>query len=319
MFLRKEPWEDPSKIRSLIDALVAGGVHEIDTAQGYGDAEIILGGSGETVIPFAVATKIPGVIAPGSLRRDEVVRRTQESLHKLRVKQIDILYLHSPDPSIRIEETLAGIQELFVAGAFRRFGLSNHTTKEVQNVYDHQQSKGWVLPSVCQGIYNPITRHCESDLLPLLRKLGIAFYAYSPTAGGFLAKTKQQVLDGVGRFGTEDAQGAFYNELYNKPALLEVLKPWADIAEDAGTAPYQLASRWVAYNSCLRAEYGDALIMGAKDVEQLKENLACLKEGPLPSEICRRIDGIWKLDGVRQEAPIVDATFITTTTKKLSG
>lgn len=317
MFLTKDGWEESSNFRSLINSLAAGGVHEIDVAQGYGDAEVILGESGEVGKSFAVATKIPGIISPGSLRRDEVIRRTQESLQKLRVEQVDILYLHSPDPSIPIQETLAGIQELFVAGAFRRFGLSNHTTEEVQNVYNHQKSRGWVLPSVYQGMYNPITRHCETDLLPLLRKLGIAFYAYSPTAGGFLAKNKQQVLDGVGRFGTDDPQGAFYNELYNKPALLDVLAPWADIARDSGSPLYHLASRWVAYNSELKTEYGDALVMGVKDVEQLKENLAGLKEGPLTPEICTRIGGLW--EGVRHEAPVVDVSFIISTAKKLGG
>lgn len=316
MFLSRAGWEDPSKLKILVDALIARGVHEIDTAQGYGDAEDILGESEEVGNSFAVATKLPGIITPGSLRREEVIRRTHESLQKLRVDQFDILYLHSPDPSIPIEETLSGVQELFVAGAFRRFGLSNHTTEEVQSVYDHQRSKGWVLPSVYQGMYNPIARHYETDLLPLLRKLRIAFYAYSPTAGGFLAKTKQQVLDGVGRFAAEDAQGAFYNELFNKPALLDVLAPWADIARDAGLEPYHLASRWVAYNSELKPEYGDALILGVKDVEQLEENVAGLKEGPLAPEICTRIEGLW--EGIRHESPVVDVSFITTTAKKLA-
>ncbi|KAF4918971.1 Oxidoreductase sirO, partial [Colletotrichum viniferum] len=179
-------------------------------------------------------------------------------------------------------------------------------------------SKGWVVPTVYQGNYNPLTRSFEKTLFPTLRKLGISFYAYSPTAGGFLAKTKQQIVDGAGRFGKEGgAQGFFYNEMYNKPSMLEALATWNEIAQDAGVSGYDLATRWVAFNSALDPAHEDGIVMGASSVSQLGDNLAGLKKGPLPVAIDSRIDKVW--DKVFHEAPVVDIPFITSTGMKYAS
>ncbi len=106
--------------------------------------------------------------------------------------QVDIFYIHMPDGKTPISETLAGVDEVYKLGLFRRFGLSNYQADDVQAVYDHCAEKGYVLPSVYQGSYSPITRYQETELFPTLRKLGIAFYAYSPSASGFLGKTVAQ-------------------------------------------------------------------------------------------------------------------------------
>lgn len=316
IFWYKDQWNS-DKLQTFLDYLVALNVKGIDTAQVYGDSEAVLGEAGSRE-KFEIATKLPGITVPGSLQREQVVERTRESLKKLKVDQVDILYLHTPDPSIPIEETLQGVQELFTSGAFRRFGLSNYAAEDVRNIYEHQKSKGWVLPSLYQGAYNPISRHYETDLLPLLRKLGIPFYAYSPTAGGFLAKSKHQVLNGAGRFGKSGGtEGLFFNELYNKPALLEILDAWSEIARDAGTSPYHLATRWVSYNSTLRPEYGDALIIGVHDLKQLNENIAGLDQGPLPPSIAERVEAIW--ERARHESTIVDANFIMKVMNKISS
>ncbi len=85
-----------------------------------------------------------------------------------------------PDSLTPIAETLAGVDEVYKLGLFRRFGLSNYQAADVQAVYDHCVEKGYVLPTVYQGTYSPVTRYQETILFPTLRKLGIAFYAYSP-------------------------------------------------------------------------------------------------------------------------------------------
>lgn len=315
IFWSKDQW-NADKLQTFLGYLAASDVKGIDTAQTYGESEEVLGEAGSRR-DFEIGTKLPGITVPGSFQTEQVVERTQESLRKLKVDQIDILYLHTPDPSIPIEQTLQGIQQLYISGVFRYFGLSNYTAEDVRHIYEHQKSKGWVLPSVYQGSYNPISRHYETDLLPLLRKLGLAFYAYSPTAGGFLAKSKQQVLDGVGRFGKDGGtEGLFYNELYNKPALLDILATWSEIARDAGTSPYHLATRWVSYNSALKPECGDALIIGVHGSDQLKENLAGLKQGPLPSSIAERVNAVW--ESARHESTVIDANFVMNMMKKIS-
>ena len=101
-------------------------------------------------------------------------------------------------------------------GFFKRFGLSNFKAEDVQKVYDICKEKSYPLPEVYQGNYSAVARKQEEVLFPTLRKLGISFYAYSPIAGGFLVKTKQQVLDGAGRFDTSTPIGQMYGGMVRK-------------------------------------------------------------------------------------------------------
>ncbi|KAJ3543185.1 hypothetical protein NM208_g3704 [Fusarium decemcellulare] len=300
-FWAQDDWP-AEKAKAYLDLLAAGRIQEIDSAQAYGDSELILGVNGASE-RFAISTKVPGVMSPGSFRQREVVARSQKSLERLQTKQLDILYLHSPDPSIPIEETLAGIQDLYEAGAFRRFGISNYTAEEVRKIYKYQNEKDWILPTVYQGNYNPVARTYEADLFPTLRELGIAFYAYSPAAGGFLTKTKEQVLQGAGRFDKSSGPIAdLYHALYNRPSLLEALAHWHEIAREAGSSPYNLAVRWVAFNSPLKSEHVDAVIVGSASLDRLQDVFHGLSKGPLSHETVGRIDALWET--VKHEAPV---------------
>nr|GFD59379.1 hypothetical protein [Tanacetum cinerariifolium] len=78
-----------------------------------------------------------------------------------------------------LEETLSGVSAAHEAGMFRRFGLSNYPPADVQKMYDVCKANNFVTPSVYQGNYSAVARGQEERLLPLLRKLGIASYAYS--------------------------------------------------------------------------------------------------------------------------------------------
>jgi len=208
--------------------------------------------------------------------------------------------LHS-DPSVPISETLAGINDVYKLGFFKRFGLSNYTAEGVEEIYAHCKEQGYVLPTAFQGNFSAVARRYETLLFPTLRKHNIAFYAYSPLAGGFLAKTKEQVQGGAGRF-NNDVLGGMYNRMYNKPAMLEVLTEWEEIAKEAGCSRVDLANRWVKYNSPLSADHGDAIIVGAKDMEQMKLTIDGLKAGPLEDKTVKRIDEIWKK--IEHESPI---------------
>lgn len=203
---------------------------------------------------------------------------------------MNVLYFHGPDKSVPVEESLAALDEFYKAGAFSKFGLSNYFAEDVEKIYQHCKTHNYVLPTVYQGNYNPLGRRQETELLPTLRRLGISFYAYSPIAGGFLAKTKQQILEGAGRF----TEGSFYSKLYANPKLIEALNAWNDIAQDAGTSPAELAYRWVAFNSALKAEHGDGIIVGASSIPQLKQSVEWLGSGPLDAATTSKIDAFWE-------------------------
>ncbi|KAJ1543711.1 hypothetical protein HK405_009100 [Cladochytrium tenue] len=291
---------------TLLAILTEHGVRELDSAPSYGPSEELIGQRGVVDRGFVVHTKHPGAGAPERSSRQSILDVAATSFRLLGVNQVDTYYLHSPDRKTPIEETLSGIQELYTQGRFKRFGLSNFLPHEVEEVVRVAREKGYVLPTVYQGNYNAVARGQEAELFPILRKHGIAFYAYSPLAGGFLTKSKVQFeagAKGAGRFVEGGGYVAdLYRELYVKPKLLDALDSWAAISQDAGISRAELAYRWVRYHSALRAEQGDALIVGASTLDQLRETLAGLDKGPLSAEIVRRIDGVW--DDVKDEAAL---------------
>lgn len=100
-----------------------------------------------------------------------------------------------------------------------------------------------MLPSVFTGSYSAVARLPEDRLLPLLRKHKIAFYAYSPIAGGFLAKSSQEFRDQsfAGRWAMSGFLGMIYQFMYNKPNALEALDKWHEIAAAEGVSVTEMA------------------------------------------------------------------------------
>lgn len=296
---RGSEFEDPAVLKATIELLETHNINEIDSAMIYDGSEIFIGRMGLGVKGFKIDTKTPGGWQPGSSTRDGVVRNIKESLGKLQVKKAHVFYIHTPDREVAFEETLAGINDAYEARLFERFGLSNFPPKDVEEVYRLAKKMGYVLPTVYQGCYSPVTRKPEEILIPTLRRLGISFYAYSPLAGGLLTKTKQQILDGVGRFNRDEFYGRMYERMF-KPTYLEILAEWTTIADEEGVSNAELAYRWVASTSALKPQHGDALIIGSRTLNQLKQTIEGLEIGPLSSNAQRRINGVW--EKVKHEA-----------------
>ena len=208
---------------------------------------------------------------------------------------MNVYYLHAPDRVTPLKDTLEGVNELYKAGKFKRFGLSNFQPSEVLEVIKIAKENGFVLPSVYEGLYNMFNRRSEKDIFPILRENNISFYAYSPIAGGFLTKTPEDVTNGKGRFGK--AAGFFsqlYNGLYNKPIYLDFLASFGKVAADTGLSQAELAHRWLAYHSLLDPEKGDAIIFGSRAGAQMDSTIEWFKKGPLSAEVVQQLEELWK-------------------------
>lgn len=216
---------------------------------------------------------------------------------------METYFFHSPDPQTPLEESVDAVQKLYAAGKFKHFGLSNFKAEDVRKIYDYAASKDFVLPTVYQGNYNPITRHFDKTLFPLLRELKIAFYAYSPLAGGFLVKTPDIIESGKGqgRWDPTSFIGGMYLSWYNKPSIVKALTTWESIAKEAGISKAALAYRFITYHSSLSPEYNDGIIIGASSTGQLEQTLKSLEDGPLNPAIAKKVDEVW--DSVKDEAP----------------
>merc|ERR1712013_327261 len=118
--------------------------------------------------------------------KDDIIKQLDTSLQSLSIPSCDIFYLHWPDHTVPIEDTLKGVDQLHKDGKFKEFGLSNYASWEVADIYHICKQSGYVLPTVYQGMYNALTRDIELELIPCLRRYGIRFYVYNPLAAGML-------------------------------------------------------------------------------------------------------------------------------------
>lgn len=295
----------PEEASAIVTAIQEAGIKELDTARIYPGSEKSIG---ELHLPdqFVIDTKAKG-FSNGSLTKEGINESIKESLDLLGVDSVDIFYLHSPDPDTDIKITVDAINELHQQGKFKKFGLSNFTVEDVEKIHSYAKSKGYVLPTVYQGNYNAVARKSEDKLFPLLRKLGFSFYAYSPIAGGFLAKSVKDIENGSGRFDPNHPVGQLYLKLYNKPSLLKALDKWDSLSEEAGTSRARLAYRWVTHNSKLSGELGDAVIIGGKSAEQINDTVEGIAEGPLPANVVSEIEKIWQ--EIEHEAPFDNYSF----------
>jgi len=130
------------------------------------------------------------------------------SLNALGVDKVAIYYLHAPDITTPLEETFSAVNELHKAGNFTELGLSNYAAWDVVRIHWFCKSKGWVQPTVYQGMYNAITRSAEAEMIPALRACGMRGYWYNPLAGG--------MLTGKYNFSEEVSQGRFSEEFSDK-------------------------------------------------------------------------------------------------------
>lgn len=286
---------DSGDAAAMLRSFAKAGQHEVDTAFAYSDgrSETMLG----ELLPPAredehpIATKVNPWNEQG-LQPAAIERQFSSSLERLGRERIDLLYLHSPDPTTPIRDTLARVFDWHRAGRFRRFGLSNYAAWQVAEIVEICRAEGWMLPSVYQGMYNALTRDVERELFACLRYFDIAFYAYNPLAGGLLSGKHRaaQAPPETGRF----ARRKNYRERYWKPEYLEVIDELIAACAAAGRTPLQAAFAWLAHHSMLDAARGDAIILGASQIAQLDANLrACADAAPLPTAIVDIFDRGW--------------------------
>ncbi|KAH8807419.1 NADP-dependent oxidoreductase domain-containing protein [Xylogone sp. PMI_703] len=293
-------WNNDETNAKVLEILKEEGVKDLDSARAYGPSEEKLGYR-EAAKEFIISTKFSGVWDGKSANREEIQKSIETSLGLIKTSQVDIYYLHAPDRTTPYEETLSAIDELHKQGKFKRFGLSNFLPEEVENMVRVAKEKGFIAPTVYQGSYSPVSRLPEESLFPILRKHGIAFYAYSPLAGGVLTKSRAEVEEKTAaRFDGSTLMGKVYTALYHKKSYFEALTAWDAISVESGIPKAELAYRWVAHHSHLKGENGDALIIGASKLEQIRETIQGIRRGPLPDKVANQIEEIWEM--VKHEA-----------------
>lgn len=222
------------------------------------------------------------------------------SLKALNTESVDMWYLHAPDRTVPIEETLQGVNELYKAGKFQRWGVSNYMAWEVAAMCEICDKEGYPRPSAYQGVYNALHRSVEHELFPCLRKYGIAFYAFNPLAGGYLTDryhrdTADAEVEPGSRFDPKRLQGKMYRARYWNDAFFDALEMLRPVLKKHGIRESEAALRWMMHHSALKRENGDKVIIGASSQKQLEMNLKDFEAGELPKDVVEAFDKGWEI------------------------
>ena len=261
-----------SESLATLDRALELGINFLDTSDAYGPHtnEELIGGwlKGRRNQVF-LATKFGIVRDPDNpqLRgldgSPEYVRKSVEgSLRRLGTETIDLYYQHRVDPKTPIEETVGAMARLVEEGKVRFLGLSAASPATLERAYS-------VHPiTALQTEYSLWTRDPEPEVLPMCRKLGVAFVAYSPLGRGFLTGAFKTPED----FDADDTRRLhprFQGE--NFARNLELVEKVKQLAAQAGVTASQLALAWVL------AQGEDIVpIPGTKRRKYLEENAAAV-------------------------------------------
>ncbi|TAN56905.1 MAG: aldo/keto reductase [Rhodospirillales bacterium] len=183
------------------------------------------------------------------------VKAIDASLGRLGLDCVDLWYLHFPDPSVAIEETVGAMAKAVKAGKAKHLGLCNVNAEQVRRAHA-------VHPiAAVQVEYSLWRREAEADLLPSLRELGIALVAWSPLGSGFLAGNGESPPEGD--FRRNNPRFSDRNLDANKNRFAPVLA----LAGNLGITPAQLSLAWLLHQGT------DIIpIPGTRKAERILEN-----------------------------------------------
>jgi aryl-alcohol dehydrogenase-like predicted oxidoreductase len=280
----------PEAARIIARALERG-VPFFDTANlyGHGESERLLGQAlrGQRA-EVGVATKV-GLARvrgePEGLSGARVTQAVEESLRRLGMEYVDLLYLHAPDAATPVEETLEAVHGLLRAGKVRHWGVSNHAAWQVLELRVLAEARGLPPPAVSQVLYNLLVRQVEVEYLPFTRRYPVHTTVYNPLAGGLL--TGRHAPGASIPAGSRFDGNRLYQRRYWSEPLLERAARLRTLAEEAGLSLLELSYAWLA-----RRPGVDSVLAGPATVEHLDAALdAC--EKPLPPELGARIDSLY--------------------------
>jgi len=259
----------------LIQMAVDAGVNFIDTANVYsfGQSETILGNSidnlGLNTNELVISTKVRGAMGDGpneqGLSRYHMFNSVEESLERLNVDQIDLLYVHGVDKVMPVEEIMHSLNDLVDSGYVRYLGVSNWPAWMVAKANEIARFRGWHGFKAMQCYYSLSGRDAEDALIPYAEAENLAFVPWSPLAGGFLTGKFSREKESSGENARRDE---FDFPPIDKEKAYDIVDVMSGIADSHDATVAETALAWV------RQQHGvTSTLIGAKSTEQLKSNL----------------------------------------------
>ena len=272
----------PEECRKLFDAYAESGGNLIDTANTYtnGSSEEIVGqileGQRDQFVlatKYTLTSRSDDPNASGSHRKN-LVQSLEASLRRLRTDYIDLYWVHIWDPRTPTPELMRALDDQVRAGKVLHVGVSDSPAWVVARANTLAEWRDWSPFTAIQAQYNLVERGAERDLLPMARSFGMGALAWGPLAAGVLSgkytSSSAASPPGVGRV---DAASVPERQL-------EIARAVQRVAGDVGFTPSQVALAWI------RQQPGAVIpIVGARKLDQLHDNLACLGLTLDPSQL----------------------------------
>lgn len=263
------------EVNQIVKTAVDNGINFMDTANGYSEglSETMLGKAvSELKIPrqeLFIATKVRIRMGPGAnqvgLSRLHIMDSVNDSLQRMNLSHIDLLYIHGVDPITPLEETMRGLEDVVRSGKVRYLGISNHPAWMVMKANSYADKMGWSKFVASQNYYTIASRDIEREIVPMALNENIGIMPWSPLAGGFLSGkyTRNNEVAGDSR------RDAFDFPPINKQKAYDLIDLMAEIGKNHNVTVANVALNWVT-----RQPGMTSTIIGAKNLQQLNDNIS---------------------------------------------
>jgi aryl-alcohol dehydrogenase-like predicted oxidoreductase len=260
--------------KRLVGLCLDAGVNFFDTADGYSN------GLSEEILGRAVAGKrhevllstksfFPTGAGPndGGSSRYHILNAIDASLKRLGTDYIDVYHMHGFDALTPVEETLDTLNTLVRAGKIRYIACSNFSGWQLMKSLAVSDRYGWARYVAYQGYYSLVGRDYEWELMPLAVDQGVGTLVWSPLGWGRLTGKirRGQPLPETSRLHKTADQGPPVPDEY----LYQVVDALDEVAKETGRSVPQVALNWLFQRPTI-----SSVIIGARNEEQLKQNLA---------------------------------------------
>jgi aryl-alcohol dehydrogenase-like predicted oxidoreductase len=269
---------DVKEASRLVDICLDAGLNMFDSADVYSDgvAEEILGAAirgrrDRVIISTKVGMSAGAGANDGGASRYALLRAVDGSLRRLGTDYIDLLQLHEFDAVTPIEETLGTLNDLVWAGKVRYIGASNYSGWHLMKSLAASERHGWARYVAHQAFYSLANRDYELELMPLGLDQGVSAIVWSPLAWGRLTgkfrrgQTPSQTSRLHSKVNVDHGPQVDHEHLYS------IIDAIDEIANETGKTVTQIALNWLLQRPTVAS-----VIIGARNEEQLKQNLGAV-------------------------------------------
>ena len=273
---------DGDMAHTLLDTYVEAGGNLVDTADVYssGVSEEMIGSwlaghpTERDQIVLATKGRFPMGIGPNDLgtSRRHLRRALDDSLRRLGTDHVDLYQLHSWDPVTPLEETLRFLDDAIRSGRIGYYGFSNFTGWQLTKAVHVARALGFSPPVTLQPQYSLLVREIESEIVPAALDASLGLLPWSPLGGGWLSGKYRRDTDPTGatRLGEDPARGMeAWAPRNRQERTWRIIDAVAEIAAEIGATSAQVSLAWLEAQPAVTS-----VILGARSVEQLTENLS---------------------------------------------